>query len=60
MLLFLFLNYLLIFSNYFSFAQIFNPVGKLVIPIGISTKETKEEMKTHPVIVEAKKIKCSL
>ena len=41
-------------------AQVFNPVAKLVILIGISTKETKEEMKTHAVIVEAKKIKCSV
>ena len=41
-------------------AQVFNPVAKLVTLIGISTKETKEEMKTHAVIVEAKKIKCSV
>ena len=34
--------------------QIFTPIAKLVIPIEISTKEAKAEMKTHPVIVEIK------
>ena len=32
--------------------QIFHPIAELVIPIGIPTKEGKEEMETHPVIVE--------
>ena len=32
--------------------QIFNPITKLVIPIGTPTKEAKAEMETHPVIVE--------
>ena len=41
-------------------AQIFNPIGELVIPIGISIKEAKEEMETYPVIVEAKIRKCSI
>ena len=36
-------------------AQIFNLIAELVISIEISTKETKEEMETHPVIVENKK-----
>ena len=36
-------------------AQIFNPIAELVISIEIPTKETKEEMETHPVIVENKK-----
>ena len=36
------------------FAQIFNPVPKLVIPIVIQTKEAKSEMETHQVIVKAK------
>ena len=36
-------------------AEIFNPIAELVIPIGIPTKETKEEMQTHPVIVKAKR-----
>ena len=34
------------------FEQIFNPIAKLVIPIGIITKVAKEEMKTYPVIVK--------
>ena len=32
--------------------QIFNPIVKLAIPIGILTKEAKADMETHPVIVE--------
>ena len=28
-------------------AQIFNPIAELVIPIGIPTKEAKEEMETE-------------
>ena len=35
-------------------AQIFNPIAKLVIPIGIPSKEAKVENEIHPVIVEAK------
>ena len=38
-------------------AQIFNQIAKLVIPIGITTKEAKSEMETHPVIVEITIIK---
>ena len=34
------------------FAQIFNPIAELVIPIGIPTNEAKAEMEIHPVIVE--------
>ena len=34
--------------------QIFNPIAELVIPIGTPTKETKEEIETHPLIVEPK------
>ena len=41
-------------------AQIFYPIAELVIPIGIPAKEAKAEMKTHPVIVEDKKRKCSI
>ena len=41
-------------------AQIFNPIAKLVIPIEIPTKEAKEEMETHPVIVEATIRTCSI
>ena len=32
--------------------QIFNPIVELSIPIGITTKEAKAGMETHPVIVE--------
>ena len=32
--------------------QIFNPIAVLVIPIRITTKEAKAEMKTHPVTVK--------
>ena len=41
-------------------AQIFNPIAKLVIPIGIPTKEEKSGIEVHPVIVEAKIRKCSI
>ena len=40
--------------------QIFNPIAELVIPIGISIKQAKAEMETHPVVVEAKIRKCSI
>ena len=32
--------------------QIFNPIAKFVIYIGIPTKKVKAEMKTHPAIAE--------
>ena len=35
-------------------AQIFNPIAKLLIPIGIPGKEAKAEIEIHFVIVEAK------
>ena len=35
-------------------SQIFNPIAELAISIGMPIKEEKAEMKTHPVIVEAK------
>ena len=35
-------------------------IAKLVIPIGILTKEAKAEMETHPVIAEPKIRKCSI
>ena len=41
-------------------AQIFNPVAKLVISLGIPTKEANAEMETHPVIVEITISKLSL
>ena len=40
--------------------QIFNPIVELAIPIGIPTKETKVEMKTHLVIVEIAISNCSM
>ena len=40
--------------------QIFDSAAKLVTLIGIPSKEEKSEIKTHPVIVEVKIIKCSL
>ena len=33
-------------------AQMFNPVAKLVISLGIPTKEANAEMETHSVIVK--------
>ena len=41
-------------------AQISNHIAKLVIPIGIPTKEVKAEMEMHPAIEEAKIRKCSI
>ena len=60
MLLFLFVNYWLIFLNCCSYCKIFDPTAELVIPIGIPTKEAKAEMETHPVVVEPKLTKCSI
>ena len=40
--------------------QIFNPISEIVIPIGIPSKESKEEIKIHPVIAEAKIRKSSI
>ena len=41
-------------------AEIFNPIAELVILMGIPSKETKEDIEIHPVIVEAKIRKCSI
>ena len=41
-------------------AQIFNPIAKLVIPIGIPTKKAKAEIETDPVIVEITVSKWSI
>ena len=35
-------------------AQFFKPISKLIIPIGIPSKEGKTETGIHPVIVETK------
>ena len=39
-------------------AQIFNPIAKFIIPIGIPVKKAKAKLKLHPVTVEAKVGKC--
>ena len=59
MLLFIFLNCLLILFIC-AIAQIFNPTAELVIPIKIPSKEEKEDVEIHIVIVEAKIRKCSI
>ena len=46
--------YWLIFSIPAVIAPIFNPTAELTIPMGILTKETKAEIETHPLTVEAK------
>ena len=58
MLLFLFLVTDLYFLVLEAFAQIFNPIAELVIPIGIPSKEAKAEIEILPTIVEAKIRKC--
>ena len=52
MLLLLFLNYWLIFLIPVVIPQISNPVAKLIVPIGITTKEANAEMEAHLVIAE--------
>ena len=56
--------FFLIIGFYFLIAavitQIFNPTAKLIITIGIPTKEGKAEMETHPVTAEPKVRKCSI
>ena len=52
-----FFSFLLIdldFLTPVNFTQIFNPTGKLVIPIGTPVKEGKTEIETHSVTVETK------
>ena len=34
-------------------AQIFHPTAELTMPIGISSKEAKSKIETHPVTAEA-------
>ena len=40
--------------------QTFNPIAELAISTGRPIKETKAEMKTHPVTIETKIRKCSI
>ena len=49
---FFFLIIDLYFLTHAVITQIFNPIAELVIPIGISTKEAKAEMETHPSIIK--------
>ena len=42
------------------FVQIFIPTAELVIPAGIPIKESKAEIETHTVAIEAKISKCSV
>ena len=41
-------------------AQNFNPIAELEIPIEVPNKEAKTEIKTHPMIAEAKIRKCPI
>ena len=50
------LHFLILATN----SQIFNPIAKFIIPIGIPNKEAKTEIKIHPVSVEATIRKCSM
>ena len=38
-------------------ADIFNPIAKLVFPIGIRSEEVKFEIKIHPVVIVEGKIR---
>ena len=64
MVFLLFLNYYLLFPNYFLIPsviiQIFIPIAEPVSPTGIPTKEAKAEMETHPTIVEITVSKWSI
>ena len=60
MLLFLFFIIDLYFLIPTANAQAFNPIAEVIIPIGISSKEAKEEIEIHPVITEARIRKCSI
>ena len=53
MILFFFLNYWLILLIFSAIAQIFYPIEKLLVPIGIPNKEEKAEVERHPVFVKA-------
>ena len=53
-----FLNYWLILLIPAVFAQILYPIGELIIPRGISSREAKSEIEIHLVVTETKKRKC--
>ena len=60
MFLLLFLNYLLILFNSFSYFRKFNQTVELVMSVGTATKEAKVEIDSHPVTHEAKLSKFSI
>ena len=60
MFLLLFLNYWFILLIPAVISHILNPIEKLVIPIGIPTKEAKKEIKMQPVMVEIKISQCAI
>ena len=60
MLLFFFLIIDLYFLIPAVIAQISNLITELVFPTGIPIKEAIAEIEIHPVILEAKKRKCSI
>ena len=60
MLIFLILNYWITLLILADIAKNFKPFVELVIPIEISSKETKAEIEIHPETVEAKIKKCSI
>ena len=43
-----------------AFAQIFNPIAEIVIPVEVPNKEAKAEIEIHQVLAEAKMRKCSI
>ena len=55
-----FFNIELHFLIHVAIAQIFNTTTKLVIPIGITSKEAKTEIGICSVIAEAKIRNCSI
>ena len=42
------------------FAEIVNPIAKLVISVGRQREEAKTDIEVHPVTVEAKRGKCPI
>ena len=58
MFLFLFVNYWLICLILAVIADIFNPIAKIVISIGIPIKEAEREIEIHPVNAKAKIKRC--
>ena len=59
-----FFFFFLIIDLYFlipaAIAQVFNVFAEFVIHVGITSKEAKAEIETHPVTVKTKVRKCSI